>query len=360
MKWNSVTWFAFAALSPAIALGDAAALQACTDIYKNATHDFSQVDTSNIELARSFNSFCKSDGSVNTSATGVGLEAVVKSIPFEFSFSSTNNEQKMSEFCKQGASQYDSWKSSNTVSSTVVTAALTNFNSCVQLANSGLQLVPAINQPRMLVVAGSASQGYSGDISSIAYEEDLMTCTSADFDSAHKVQTLHGPVHLSAAKPFSLTCTKKGIVSKDGKSTYYPRTTLTLSATGVSPLAIVFPSEELNGFELASQAQASVAQAVDAYAQANAEANRERQVAVKLQERLDGVTARLVVHSIGSGTPWGCGPSPGGHDWGGDLEREAATACGTAKRVVTSAENHSGGHCGYTVAGYACLVVPPP
>jgi opacity protein-like surface antigen len=353
MKRILIALLACPMLSPA-AFADA--VQACTDIYKNATHDFSQVDITNTELARSFDSFCESDGSVSTKATGIGLEAVVKSIPFKFSFSSTSDDQKLTEFCKVGKTQHDTWNSSHTISSTVVAAALSNFNSCIQLANSGLQLAVAINPPASLVVSGSPSNGYAGFLSSIAYDETEMTCVSADFGNG-KSQKYHGPVHLSAAKSFALTCTKTKSVSKDGQSTYFPRTNLTIAATGVSPLAIVFPSDTLNGYELASQAQASVAQAATAYTKANADLIAEHKTSETLRQRLGGVSSTIVVHSFGSGFPWGCGPSNG--DWGGDIQKEAAAACGANKYTVASSEVRSGGHCGYGVIGYACTIVPP-
>ena len=314
MRCIAITILTCVILSTATALADSTALQACVDIYQNSTRDFSQADQTNIQLAHSFSSFCKKDGSVSTSATGVGLDAIVESIPFKFSLTSNTSDQKLSEFCRQGASEYDSWSSSSFASSTVVTSALANFNSCVQLATSGLQLVVAINQPVSLVVSGSSSAGYNGSITSIDYDSDLMTCRSADFNRLHKVETLHGPVHLSTAQPFSITCDKKGQVSADKKSTFYPRATLTIAAGAVSPLAVAFPSETLNGFELASQAQATVSQATAALAQANNTVDLERRAAVGLQQRLNNVSGQIVLHAFGSGTQWGCGP---GGDWSG-------------------------------------------
>ena len=228
-----------AAIFPVAAFADDAALQACTEVYKNSTNNLSQGQHTNVELARSFSSFCKSDGSVNTSASGVGLDAVVNSIPFSFSANSTTSSQRLTEFCKVGQTQYASWNSGSFASSSVVTEALSNFNSCVQLASSGLQLRVAINQPDSLTVSGFASPGYSGYLTSVAYDDQNMTCTSSNFEQGPQPQVLHGALNLKIGDPFAIVCIKKSQASQDGGSRYYPRTTLTLTASAVSPLAMV-------------------------------------------------------------------------------------------------------------------------
>jgi hypothetical protein len=184
MTRHSVALLASVAVAiPNVCFAQGNALRACVDIYKGSTRDYSQAQQTNIELARSYSSFCKKDGSVNTSATGVGLEAIVEEIPFKFSFSNSSSQQKMEEFCKVGSSQYESWNSGSSASSTVVTDALSNFNSCVQLANSGLQLDVSINQPNTLVINGSASAAYSGFISRLCCINSLERSSPASWQA---------------------------------------------------------------------------------------------------------------------------------------------------------------------------------
>ncbi|GJE14796.1 hypothetical protein [Methylobacterium longum] len=344
------------ATSPNFAYADEAATKACTDVYKNSTRNFSELEQNKVELARSYSSFCKRDGSVNTSASGIGLEAVVKAIPFKFSATSSNSSQKLEEFCKVGQSQFDSWNSSNFASSSVATDALSNFNNCMQIANSGLQLTFSINQPSNLVVSGYANAGYSGHITSIAYDDQNMECTSADFNSEHKSEKLYGAAHIKISDPFAITCTKKSSLAADGSTRYYPRTTLTLTASAVSPLAIVFPSDTLNGFELSSQAGLAVAQASSEVAAAKSALSAQTQISDSLQKRIDGVDVTVTTHELGSGTSWGCGPY--GADWGRGILEEAQKVCGSNKFKLGSNNVRGGGTCGYGSIGFSCVIVP--
>jgi hypothetical protein len=357
MKSKGITFFLSLALCPpTMSFADDKALQACVEIYKNSTRDYSQTQQTSVELARSFSSFCEKDGSVNTSATGIGLDAIVSSIPFKFSLSSTSSQQKMTEFCKIGSTQFDSWNSGSVSTSTVVTGALSNFNNCVQLANSGLQLSVSINQPDTLVVNGYATAGYSGSISSVAYDVGPMSCVSSDFNASHREQTIHGAVHLSTQQPFAITCTKKAQPAADKSTTYYPRTNLTIAAGAVPALAIVFPSDSLNGYELASQAQLAVSRAAADVKQAKADTASQMQLAADLQRRLNGVSATIVTHQFGSGMPWGCGPY--GSDWGRGVHEEAQRTCGSSPIVFGNNEVRSGGTCGYGTWAYACINIP--
>jgi len=336
--------------SPTVCFGDDAALQACVEIYKNSTRDYSQTQQENVELARSFSSFCKKDGSVNTSATGVGLDAVVKAIPFKFSASNTSSQQKMEEFCKVGSSQYDSWSMGSTATSEVNTQALTNFNNCVQLANSGLQFRVSINQPNSLVINGFANAGYTGYISSVAYDSSTMTCSSADFNNAHRSVTLNGPVHLSTQNPFTITCTKQSQSQPDGSS-FYQRSTLTIGASAVSPLAIVFPSDTLNGYELASQARAAVARAATEVTEAQASTATQKQIADSLQNRLNGVSVSVYAYDLQDS----CFET--GAAWGNGFRALVQKTCGTRPHGEGS-NIRAGGTCGQGPVAFACVNIP--
>lgn len=341
---------------PSMSSANEAAIQACTDIYKNSTRNISDVEYNNLEMARSYSSFCKTDGSVNTSASGIGLDAVVKSIPFKFSAESKNNTERLTEFCKIGRSQFDTWSQSRIALSVVANDALTNFNNCIRIANSGLNLTFSINQPDTLVVSGFASAGYSGAITSVAYDEQGMTCNSANFNAEKKSEEIRGAVNIKISEPFAITCMKKPQIAGDGQTKFYPRTTLTLTASAVNPLAIVFPSDILNGFDLASQAGLAVAQAATEVSTAKAETAEQRLRADAFERRLSGVTAQVTTHEFGDGTAWGC--PQGSSDWGFHLHAEAKRVCGENPYVVGSNNVRSGNTCGYGSNGFACVIIP--
>ncbi len=353
MKIGIATFAACAALTlPNFCFADDLALRSCVEVYKEATRNYSQAQQESLELARSFNSFCKKDGSVSTSASGVGLEAVVKAIPFKFSASDSNSQQRMEEFCKVGATSYDSWNTQSASSSTVVVEALTNYNNCVQLASSGLHLHVSLNQPDTLLVSGSADNTYDQFISSVAYDDNLMTCVSADFNRTNISQTVHGAVHLSAKKPFAITCTKKAQSVSDGTK-FFQRTTLSIASGGNDPLAIVFPSDTLNGFELASQSRIAVAQA-------SADANRAQTTAASLlargdhlQNQLNGVSVSVYARDLGASNCFGTGA-----DWGSGFRQQVAGTCGSRPSSTASDNIHGGGACGQGAVAFACVNIP--
>jgi hypothetical protein len=256
----------------------------------------------------------------------------------------------MEEFCKVGSSQYDSWNMSSSGSSTVVTDALSNFNSCVDLAKSGLQFKVALNQPDTLVVSGIASANYDGFINSVAYDDTMMTCSSADFNPAHRSVTLKGPVHLGTKVPFAITCIKKK--QRAGSATFYQRTTLIIAASGASPLAIVFPSDTLNGYELASQASLAVTQAASDVNSAQAATAAEKQIADKLQNRLNGVTVSVYARDLEAHNCFGTGSN-----WGKGLEQEVSNTCGSRPNA-TAKDVHPGGRCGEGAVAFACANIP--
>ena len=352
MRYRYMAVLTFAAAFPCICFSQDDALQACVDIYKNSTRDYSQSQQTNIELARSFNSFCKKDGSVNTSATGVGLDAVIQSIPFKFAFNNTNSQQKMEEFCKVGSSQYDSWNLGSASSSTVNTDSLSNFNNCIALANSGLHIKVAISQPNTLVVSGYASGGYSGFINTVAYDGSAMSCRSSDFNPSHKPAPINGPVHLSTQNPFAITCTKTPQAQSNG-AIFYQRATLTIAAGAVSPLAIVFPSDTLNGYELASQAAVAVSQAASQVTQAQTAAATQKQIADSLQNRINGTTVSVYARDLVLDNCFGTGAN-----WGAGFGQEVANTCGSRPHATATSHLRPGGTCGQAAVAYACVNIP--
>ena len=330
------------------------ALRACTEIYKGSTHNYTESQRQDVELSRSFSSFCKKDGSVSTSATGLGLTAIISSIPFKFSGEHTSDEAKMEEFCQQGSTQFDAWSSGSANDTVVNTEALANFNACLSLANSGLSFSSSIIQPATLVVTGSASATFRSPLTSVAYDPSTMTCTSADFDPHHRSLTYHGSLHLPTDRPFTFTCIKKMKTAADGRSTFYPRTAVTITAGGVPPLAIAFPSEGLNGYELASQAKLAVEKAVGDLAITKAALAVQQQRADSLQSRLNGVTVNLYARAYGDKAGWGCGG-----DFNAHLQAEQAANCtGGSKLITADGPTWAGDSCGYHSIAYACLNVP--
>lgn len=339
-------------LVPVTCRADDSPYQACVDIYKNSTRDYTETQRTNLELARSFSSFCKRDGSVNTSATGVGLDAIVESIGAKFTFTGNSSQQRLEEFCKVGSSQFDSWNAASDASSTVVTGALSNFNACIDLARSGLHMRVVMNQPDTLIVSGSTDGSYTEFINSITYTESAMRCKSADWDIHHQPKTLpSGAAHLSAAKPFAITCVKIPHQKQDG-SRFYDRTTLTVSAGAVSPLAIVFPSDTLNGYELASQASRAVTHAIADLNQAQAESATQKKAAEVLQTRLNSISVEVHAFDIESNQCFGTGEKVG-IGWAQTIAR----VCGNRLHGEAS-DVHSGGQCGKGAMALACVNIP--
>ena len=133
---------------------------------------------------------------------------------------------------------------------------------------------------------------------------------------------------------------------------FYQRTTLTIAAGAVSPLAIVFPSDTLNGFELASQASQAVAQAVADLNLAQAATAAQKQRADTLQNRIDGISVEVHAYDLVRNSCFGTGG-----DWGRGFGTVVAQTCGN--RIHNSASQLvGGGACGIGAVALACVNIP--
>ena len=184
-----------------------------------------------------------------------------------------------------------------------------------------------------------------------AHEELCQACHRINDEYPAGIVTLKGPVHLGTKVPFAITCIKKR--QRVGSATFYQRTTLTIAASGASPLAIVFPSDTLNGYELASQASLAVSQAASDVNVAQAATAAEKQIADQLQNRLNGVTVSVYARDLEAHNCFGTGSQ-----WGNGFDREVSNTCGSRPSAKAVDNLHPGGTCGQAAVAFACANIP--
>src|ERR1700676_2746938 len=255
-------WFIGVTLTIAlVASAQMASAGDCVSVYQNATRNVEIVRRQQTELNYLFNQYCYKDGSVNNSSFSVGIDAVVKQIPFKFSLGSTDNQSKMQEFCKTGVQQNFFQATQYDTSDTVVVDALSNFNECLRLENKGLRITHQEQAPRSVLIFGELTNNFTAaNLDIVEYDKDCVSCSTPDF-SANKSSIKVGPNDPSRpiTKNFTISCVRTAVKDKDGS--YFPPVKIGLS-TSLGPYTASLVEDTLNGFMLASQAKANFDRAV--------------------------------------------------------------------------------------------------
>ncbi len=115
----------------------------CLDI-ATALKEFS-ISTSSKSYTNSvFDSYCETNGTVKKSERSVGLDAVVKSIPFSFKAGATSNEQAISNFCSTYSGSTALQERANTYEERIAGKSLDTVKACLELQALGVTITHRI------------------------------------------------------------------------------------------------------------------------------------------------------------------------------------------------------------------------
>lgn len=327
----------------------------CESVYQSATRNISFTETSYSSLNTIYDQYCSSTGERKSGTTGVGVEAVVKSIPISFTGSHASDEEKLTSFCKTYNSVRYTTTASSAYQDSVVNEALKSFNQCIDISRKNI--VIEVSQPTGTTAAFSFRFG-----SDVNYELQgvllggNITCSSA-FDS-NDVRNVDETTHQKVSKNFSINC-KRQPIDRSGGGKYYPKTSVILSSN-VGPYTAVFPADEVLDIEYASALAARMATIE----------GRSTGISQKLDELtlttnndrasaaggISSLRNGLKLHSyyVGRGEhhhlldkgamPIGCHNID---DW-------AAATCGSLQRHVNKGPDRGGNRCGYQHAIITC------
>ncbi len=337
-------------------VGSALSAQAsdCASVYSNATRNISSMQKQQTELSYYFSRHCQKNGEVNQGSFSLGIEAVVKQIPFTFSASNTDSKSKIEEFCKTGSQQNYFFASSTDFRDEVVAASLNSFNQCIALENRGLRFTHQEQAPQSVLIYGELTQNFiSATLDAVAYDPAAVTCKSTGFNADGTAVTLDGGKSLKISKNFTIACTRKPRV--EAQKTFYPRAVIGLS-TSLGPYTVELIEDQLFGFTLASQAKSNYDKVVAQRDLNLNEALGAKAVAAQLQNRLNSVTAEAFTVSYGEyDRPSTQYFSPRLY-CGADIQAHANSVCGANRTaIVKGLGSYGGNKCGYGHYVFACI-----
>src|SRR5262245_53553676 len=87
-------------LAAAFWMSGASAQEICSGLLSFTGRDTVTEARENALAADIYSKHCEGAAASRSSSTSIGLEAVVKAIPFKFSFGGSSNEERLNNFCK--------------------------------------------------------------------------------------------------------------------------------------------------------------------------------------------------------------------------------------------------------------------
>ena len=201
----------------------------CTGILKYTGNDYYRSSTENAIAADIFNQHCSGEQAKASSASSLGLDVIVKSIPIKFNYGGSNSSERLNNFCKTYSSNSTKFSSEEINKSTVVRSALSAFNSCLSLASKGIYISPTIGLTTIIVDIRRGPEDSA--ISGVGYDNQLLECRLPARNEATGAKVANKNSYVKLNGDFvTITCDRKPIDGPGGEK-HYPSAELTISTT---------------------------------------------------------------------------------------------------------------------------------
>ncbi|MBM3114903.1 hypothetical protein [Jeongeupia naejangsanensis] len=230
----------------------------CLVAYKD---QLSNIDINIQKLAiknQYFNKFCKSDGSINESDTGLGVAAIVASVPISAQFAFSSKDQTVSQFCSDTAKSSDVYSYKDTYTKTSMDYAQKNFNQCLEISKQNLVVTYTYTPPNVLTIIGRNNNGYMEvQVDDIEFDKSKLKCTTPRAYLWPKELEPKSAV-VKFDRDFSINCVRVPD-SPSGGSYSAATLVLTIGRAGVStPYEIYLPQDKYLGPALQSTAKTEI------------------------------------------------------------------------------------------------------
>jgi hypothetical protein len=324
----------------------------CGAVYENATRAYSLDQKRDTELQYFASLHCERNGEIRESSFSGEMGLTIKQIPFSFSADLSDDRQRMQQFCKSMSERNFSDQQSSSYRNTVVVDALRSFNQCVALERSGLVIRHDDQHPYSLIIYGEyKDRTTTAFLDTVVYDPSKVSCSSTNLSRGNTAVAVDTSRRYEIPENFNITCTRTG-TQADG-ATHFERATVAIS-TSLGPYSVVLQADQLNGFDLASQARETLNTIIS---ERDAALSR----ASAAESRASSLSSRLENAGIVSWHQFGTGEYDRGtrfrprHYCGHDVNAEARRLCGDATPLVRLLDDRSGDKCGYADYVVACL-----
>jgi hypothetical protein len=338
--------FCFTAITTSTLLAqDNPLVAACQAVYATSTANVSTERRRTAELETLHDAMCSADIVKEGFQLDAGLEAIVYGVPIAGDLGINSTKDRQNYICKNFESLRTATAALDTYSKTIVVAALSNFNGCLELASRGVSVQPAVAAPQSLVVKLSLTDPDGMTLQAFA-KTNNMNCISPQIEGKDKV--IDPAKEYRFKNDFSVACTRSA--EKGEKEFYKPGHVNFTTSRSKYPFTFSLAEDELLAPMLASQSKTRIDEL-------EGMANSEKGRADKNQAELNKVNAYTVVthgYVVGQYNPGGRGSHFGCYT----LESVAlAQLCPNAvKTAVTHLGSWSGHQCGYAAYTAACLM----
>ena len=314
----------------------------CQSVYADSVRNVEVQSRLLTEQSDAYSRHCEANGSLKSSSANVDLTVPVKAINIGFSGGAAEAKQVMQEFCKISSEKLSRMDAMYQLSNTVVVDALTSFNQCIALESKRVQIAHVATDSRSLVVrVGFNPAEQNVTLNSVQYDAGVAKCHT-NVDGYGPPTVLSATTGQMKAKgPFSVACERISQLTASGDRKY-SRFEL-LVDTNQGAYSVVMPTEEMLGYDLASENKQKIVAEVQERLRLNDEVGA-------LRARIAGVSAKPHFVVQGEGATVACPQN------GGDLAAYVAQSCPggivSGQRLINST---GGRRCGYSSHEWACI-----
>lgn len=317
----------------------------CEAVYKESVRNVDIQSRVLTEQNDTFSTHCEVNGSLKSSSTNVDLSIPVKAIKIGFSGSKNEAQQEMQEFCKTFTQRLNRFDSFYQLNNHVVVDALTSFNQCVALEKESVRISHAATESRSLVVrVGFNPTEANVSLRSVDYDSSAAQCSTSITEGGKSIELSRDMKEVKAMGPFSISCTRTAQPTSTG-DLKFSRLEL-LVDTNRGAYKVTMPTEEMLGYDLASQNKMNLLAAMQEHV-------RLRNQIDLLQAKMAGVRASAHFSLQGEKAKIKC-PRDGGNP-----QAYAKNICGSASVVgLVGDPSREGGSCGYKTWRWTCVSFP--
>jgi hypothetical protein len=134
MRWIAVVPF----LITNQAFAQVSLFDGCKPVITDGLREYSIFSDSSSFLNTVFDKYCDSSGSAKIQSLGFGIDAVVKSIPVQFTGNFSSNEEAVRNFCRDYRSVTVNVTNRNSYEEKIVRRAYDSFDACISMAQTGV------------------------------------------------------------------------------------------------------------------------------------------------------------------------------------------------------------------------------
>ena len=201
----------------------------CRTIITDGLREYSITTDSSAYLNSVFDKYCETSGTARSTGLSVGLDAVIKAIPVQFTSSYSSNEEAVRNFCRNYSSISTGRSDRTAYQERIVQRAYESFDQCIALAQTGVVVrhkVRSLAELDFFVAPGFARPVMLRGIKS----STNIQCSGQDPNSANstaKKFDLSTRIQVKDNNALNISCTRTGKPGTNGE-TIYDEGTVTL------------------------------------------------------------------------------------------------------------------------------------